>query len=224
MALAGDVGGDLDPAGQLDARDLAKRRVRLLRGGGVHAGAHAAALRAALEGRGLDLGDLVAATLADQLLDGWHLPAFSVFVRSALLFYVVLKSLYCSFALSAYPATGRVARARTDKSMRSDVGHANWPGVRALWLSAAACAPVGQARATTIPGRPQRNKTVRQTAYRRSAYAPDRRSHATERCSMPAASRSTMSENTASVSMSSITPVISSSTKPCIADQNSSAA
>ncbi|CFS39697.1 Uncharacterised protein [Mycobacterium tuberculosis] len=41
---------------------------------------------------------------------------------------------------------------------------------------------------------------------------------------MPAASRSTMSVNTASVSMSSMTPVISSNTNPCSADQNSSAA
>src|SRR5690606_349166 len=49
VALARDVGGDLDLGGQLHACDLAKRRVRLLRGGGVHAGAHAAALRAALE-------------------------------------------------------------------------------------------------------------------------------------------------------------------------------
>ena len=44
------------------------------------------------------------------------------------------------------------------------------------------------------------------------------------RRSMPEASRITMSVNTASVSMPFIAPVISSSTKPCIADQNSSAA
>src|SRR5690606_19383668 len=44
----------------------------------VHAGAHATTLRAPLEGRGLGLGDLVAATLADQLVDGWHRPAFLV--------------------------------------------------------------------------------------------------------------------------------------------------
>ena len=35
MALTGDVRGDLDLAGQLDAGDLAKRGVRLLRGGRV---------------------------------------------------------------------------------------------------------------------------------------------------------------------------------------------
>ncbi|CDZ88907.1 conserved hypothetical protein [Rhodococcus ruber] len=78
VTLTRDVGGDLDGAGQTHAGDLPERRVRLLRGGGVHASAHAATLRAALEGRGLDLGGLVAAALADQLIDGWHLPAFSL--------------------------------------------------------------------------------------------------------------------------------------------------
>src|SRR5690606_35879613 len=78
VALAGDVRRDLDLAGQANTRDLAQRGVRLLRGRGVHAGAHATTLRAPLEGRGLGLGDLVAATLADQLVDGWHRPAFLV--------------------------------------------------------------------------------------------------------------------------------------------------
>ena len=44
------------------------------------------------------------------------------------------------------------------------------------------------------------------------------------RSSMPVASRITMSVNTTSVSIPFIAPVISSNTKPCIADQNSSAA
>ena len=43
------------PAGQPDTGDLAQRRVRLLRRGGVHARAHAAPLRAALERRRLGL-------------------------------------------------------------------------------------------------------------------------------------------------------------------------
>ena len=55
VADAGDVGGDLDAAGQPHAGDLAQRRVRLLRGRGVDAGAHAAPLRAALERRRLGL-------------------------------------------------------------------------------------------------------------------------------------------------------------------------
>lgn len=44
------------------------------------------------------------------------------------------------------------------------------------------------------------------------------------RWAIPVANRSTMSENTTSVSTSSMTPVISSSTKPCNAAQNSNAA
>src|SRR5215467_12203137 len=42
VALTGDVGGDLDRPGDPHARDLAQRRVRLLRRDRVHAGAHAA--------------------------------------------------------------------------------------------------------------------------------------------------------------------------------------
>src|SRR5918994_2112874 len=44
VADTGDVGGDLDLAGESHAGDLAQRRVRLLRSGGVDAGAHAAPL------------------------------------------------------------------------------------------------------------------------------------------------------------------------------------
>src|SRR4051794_14719459 len=44
VALAGDVGGDLHPVGEPDAGDLAKRRVRLLGGSRVDAGADPAAL------------------------------------------------------------------------------------------------------------------------------------------------------------------------------------
>src|SRR5205807_9635356 len=67
---ARDVGGDLHLAGQPDAGDLAQRRVRLLRGGGVDAHADTAALGRALERRGLRLLDDALAALADQLLDG----------------------------------------------------------------------------------------------------------------------------------------------------------
>src|SRR3712207_4882308 len=76
VALAGDVRRDLDAAGDAHAGDLAKRRVRLLRGRRVDAGADAAALRsghlllaalARLEaGRGELLG-LGVAPLADEL-------------------------------------------------------------------------------------------------------------------------------------------------------------
>ena len=60
------------PAREADARDLAERRVRLLRGGGVDAGAHAASLGGALEGRRLRLVRLRLPALADQLLDRRH--------------------------------------------------------------------------------------------------------------------------------------------------------
>src|SRR3954451_6060369 len=69
---AGDVGGHLDAAGEPDTGDLAQRRVRLLRGRGVHAGAHPSALGGTLQRRGLGLLDLVLAALADQLVDRGH--------------------------------------------------------------------------------------------------------------------------------------------------------
>src|SRR5690606_11340173 len=55
VALARDVRGDLDPGGQAHTADLAQGRVRLLRRGGVHARADAAALRGALQRRRLGL-------------------------------------------------------------------------------------------------------------------------------------------------------------------------
>src|SRR5699024_4084122 len=76
VTFAGDVGRDLDAAGQLHTCDLAQRRVRLLRRGGVHARAHTAPLRAPLERRGLLLGSLVLAALADQLLDRGQWTSF----------------------------------------------------------------------------------------------------------------------------------------------------
>src|SRR6266702_8629740 len=75
-----DVGGDLDVAGEPHSGDLAERGVRLLRCGGVDARADTAALRAALERRGVVLGYLVLAALPDQRLDRGH--RVSVFVKS----------------------------------------------------------------------------------------------------------------------------------------------
>src|SRR2546430_7128669 len=69
---AGDVRGDLDLAGQPDARHLPQRRVRLLGRGRVHPRAHTAPLRAPLQRRRLGLARLRLAALADQLLDGGH--------------------------------------------------------------------------------------------------------------------------------------------------------
>ena len=69
------------PRGQPDAGDLAQRGVRLLGRGRVDAGADAATLRAALEGRRLGLLDLVLPALADQLLDGGHSPRLRLVLR-----------------------------------------------------------------------------------------------------------------------------------------------
>src|SRR5262249_42856077 len=69
---AWNVGRDLDPVGETDARHLPKRRVRLLRRGRVHAGAHAAALRAALQRGGSPLRTLLRAPLLHQLVDRRH--------------------------------------------------------------------------------------------------------------------------------------------------------
>src|SRR5947199_4653328 len=81
VALAGDVGGDLDAARDPHAGDLPQGRVRLLRSGRVHARADAAALGrgdlllAALAGlqarRGQLLG-LRVTTLPDQLRGRGH--------------------------------------------------------------------------------------------------------------------------------------------------------
>src|SRR5262245_51399531 len=56
VALARDVGRGFDAARETNASDLAQSRIRLLGRGRVHAGAHAALLRAGLEGRGVGLG------------------------------------------------------------------------------------------------------------------------------------------------------------------------
>src|SRR5438067_4834228 len=81
VALARDVGGDLHAVRQPDAGDLAKRRVRLLRRGRVHARADPAPLRrrqallAALARLQAGSGDLALgldAALAHELIDAGH--------------------------------------------------------------------------------------------------------------------------------------------------------
>src|SRR3954471_12838430 len=72
VPLTGDVGRHLDAAREPDAGDLAQRRVRLLRGVGEHARAHAAPLGGALQRARLALGGLGLPALADQLLDRGH--------------------------------------------------------------------------------------------------------------------------------------------------------
>src|SRR5690606_41293793 len=72
VALAGDVRGDLDATREADTGDLAERRVRLLRGGGVDTRADPAPLGRALQCRRLALLGLGLTALADQLPDGGH--------------------------------------------------------------------------------------------------------------------------------------------------------
>src|SRR5689334_8358851 len=72
VAFARDVADDFALVGQADLGHLAKRRVRLLRGRRVDAGADAALLRVLLHRRDLRLGLLRFATLADQLVNRWH--------------------------------------------------------------------------------------------------------------------------------------------------------
>src|SRR4051812_1241054 len=81
VALARDVGGDFHAVGQTHTSDLAKRRVRLLRGGGVDARANSTPLRSGeallatlsgLEARGRDLALGLDAALAYELIDRRH--------------------------------------------------------------------------------------------------------------------------------------------------------
>src|SRR5664280_2555174 len=72
VALATDVGNDLEPVRQTHLGDLAQRRVRLLRRRRVDAGADAAPLRAALQRRRLRLDGLGLAAMADELVDRGH--------------------------------------------------------------------------------------------------------------------------------------------------------
>src|SRR5436190_5462310 len=70
VADARDVGGDLDPCGQADARDLPESRVRLFGGGRVDANADTAPLGRSPERGSLRLLDQLLAAFPDELLDG----------------------------------------------------------------------------------------------------------------------------------------------------------
>src|SRR5689334_21608393 len=72
MALARDVADHFEAVGEAHLRNLAPRRVRLLRGRRVDARANAALLRALLERRHLLLRLLHHAGVADQLIDRRH--------------------------------------------------------------------------------------------------------------------------------------------------------
>src|SRR3712207_779713 len=118
VADARDVGGHLDATSEADASDLPQRRVRLLRRRRVHAGAHAATLRGALQRRGLGLLDLVLAALADQLVDRGHGWPGSPTCAGSCLWTVLLSCRRCRSCRGRplpaathppVPAVGRVA-------------------------------------------------------------------------------------------------------------------
>src|SRR5690606_13229378 len=72
VAFAADVRNDFVPVGQAHLGDLAQCRVRLLRGRGVDAGAHATTLRTVVQRGRVALVDFRAARLAHQLIDRCH--------------------------------------------------------------------------------------------------------------------------------------------------------
>jgi hypothetical protein len=69
VALTRNVCGDLDAVNKTDTGNLTKSRVRLLGGGGEHAGAHAALLGVVLQSCVLGLLGNGLTTLANQLVD-----------------------------------------------------------------------------------------------------------------------------------------------------------
>ena len=73
VAFARNVGGDFDARGQAHTSNLTQSRVRLLRGGGVNTGAHAATQRAALQGQSLGLLRLCLTSLTDELFNSRQL-------------------------------------------------------------------------------------------------------------------------------------------------------
>src|SRR5688572_21885316 len=72
VLLTADIGGDFLAVREAHTRDLAKGRVRLLRGHGLDLQADAALERVVLELRALALAGLGLAPLADQLINRGH--------------------------------------------------------------------------------------------------------------------------------------------------------
>src|SRR5699024_1461457 len=129
VAHARDVCRDLDAAGQAHAGDLPKGGVRLLRGGGVDAGADPAPLGRTLEGRRLVLRHLVLTALAYQLLNCGHrvVPLLCLSSRPDTL----SSSGCCCGAVCLFRSAGRSASGvdlLTIFSRGPGSGHAHGPG------------------------------------------------------------------------------------------------
>ena len=78
VASARNVGGDFDARGQAHMSNLTQSRVRLLRGGGVNIGAHAATQRAALQGQSLGLFGFALTSLTTSWFNSRQLESDSV--------------------------------------------------------------------------------------------------------------------------------------------------
>src|SRR3954452_23193296 len=172
VADARDVGGHLDATGEADTSDLPQRRVRLLRRGRVHAGAHPAALRGTLQRRGLGLLDLVLAALADQLVDRGHGVAWSSYLR-----WVVLSVWCCARRARWCRSCSGLPRPRSSATVRpprSGVSPFPWAGRcrrtglgRPSRLGAAPPPAIGREVVPDV-----RNRTPRRTANGSRPRAP----------------------------------------------------
>src|SRR5690606_10309757 len=83
VAFTRDVGDDLDTVHEANLGDLPQRRVRLLRGRGVHASAHAALLGVRPEVRRLPLVERLGAAVTEELIDRGHRIPGRAFKRLA---------------------------------------------------------------------------------------------------------------------------------------------
>jgi hypothetical protein len=72
VADSRDIAGNFHPVGEANPANLTESGVRLLRGGGIYAGANAALLGARLQGRRSGTASLVVTAFFDQLTDSWH--------------------------------------------------------------------------------------------------------------------------------------------------------
>ena len=181
----------------------------------VYAGArHGAA--GFLECRGLDLGDLVAATLADQLLNGWHYRLFLISSSSAFIRSVVLLFRPCCL-----PAAGRVARGRTAEihCISRCSRHAKWPdGHGGAHLSARH--GLSRYQAAT----PLQNRAPGAWCRSGATGLAVAVSHAGRQSQHHVGEHRVGVDHGRPITPEAITPVISSRTNPCNAAQNSSAA
>src|SRR5690606_38329273 len=103
VSLARDVRRHFHAVREPNTSDLAKRRVRLLRGRGVHAGADPALLRALLQGRRRTLRANLFAASSDELIDRGHLGSWAFESEREILWIRPLLSRAIDSALADVP-------------------------------------------------------------------------------------------------------------------------